>query len=65
MQRGGWEGNWLAYNDAQDVRLPGSAQASVPSLTHPPKSENAQGMLDSLDAENVRHPIKSVRLLKL
>src|SRR5260370_22596327 len=32
---GGWEGNWLAFNDAHDVKLPGSNQAPLPFLVSP------------------------------
>ena len=42
MLWGGWEGNWLAYNYAHDVRLPGSSKAPVPFLMYP-QAENAQG----------------------
>lgn len=30
MLWGGWEGNWLGYNYAHAVRLPGSTKAPVP-----------------------------------
>jgi transglutaminase-like putative cysteine protease len=33
---GGWEGNWLPYNAAHDVRLPGSRGAELPFLMYPP-----------------------------
>ena len=58
MLWGGWEGNWLGYNYAHDVRLPGSSKAAVPFLMYP-QAENAQGRLDSLDAENFRYRITS------
>lgn len=58
MLWGGWEGNWLAYNYAHDVRLPGSAKAPVPFLMYP-QAENAEGRLDALDAENFRYRIAS------
>ena len=31
---GAWEGNWVAYNAAQDVRLSGS-EAAIPFLMYP------------------------------
>jgi len=56
MLWGGWEGNWLGYNYAHDVRLPGSAKAPVPFLMYP-QAENAQGRLDSLDPDNFKYRI--------
>jgi hypothetical protein len=41
--------NWLAYNFAHDVKLPGSSGAPIPFLMYP-QGENAAGRLDSLDA---------------
>jgi transglutaminase-like putative cysteine protease len=58
MLWGGWEGNWMGYNYAHDVRLPGSARAPVPFLMYP-QAENAQGRLDALDADNFRYRISS------
>ena len=54
MLWGGWEGNWLAYNYAHDVSLPGSSKAPVPFLMYP-QAENAQGRLDSLDPDNFKY----------
>src|SRR5215831_16581304 len=48
---GSWEGNWLAYNYAHDVKLPGSKRATVPFLMYP-QAENADGRLDPLDPDN-------------
>ena len=45
---GAWEMNWLAYNFAHDVGLPGSKGAKVPFLMYP-QAENSSGRLDSLD----------------
>lgn len=45
---GAWEMNWLAYNTAHDVTLPGSRDVTVPFLMYP-QGETAAGMLDSLD----------------
>jgi transglutaminase-like putative cysteine protease len=58
---GGWEGNWLGYNYAHDVRLPGSTRAPVPFLMYP-QAENAQGRLDSLDPDNFKYRITSKEL---
>jgi transglutaminase-like putative cysteine protease len=46
---GAWEMNWLAYNFAHDLKLPGSSGAPIPFLMYP-QGENAAGRFDSLDA---------------
>ena len=53
---GSWEMNWMAYNFAHDVRLPGSTGQPVPFLMYP-QAETDQGRLDSLDPENFRYEI--------
>ncbi|MCP1337048.1 transglutaminase-like domain-containing protein [Futiania mangrovi] len=45
---GAWEMNWLAYNFAHDVVLPGSRGVKVPFLMYP-QGETVEGPLDSLD----------------
>ena len=45
---GSWEMNLLAYNNAHDLKLPGSSGAQIPFLMYP-QGENAGGRLDSLD----------------
>jgi transglutaminase-like putative cysteine protease len=55
---GAWEMNWLAFNFAHDVSLPGSAGAPVPFLMYP-QGENAAGRFDSLDPEHFRYRITS------
>lgn len=56
MLWGGWEGNWLPYNTAHDLRLPGSSRAPVAFLMYP-QAENAQGRLDSLDPDHFKYRI--------
>ncbi|GIL04061.1 MAG: transglutaminase [Betaproteobacteria bacterium] len=58
---GNWEGNWLAYNYAHDVKLPGSKGAQLPFLMYP-QAETADGRLDSLDPENFKYRIVSREL---
>jgi transglutaminase-like putative cysteine protease len=53
---GGWEMNWLAYNDAHDVKLPGSKAAPIGFLMYP-QCETAEGTRDSLDPDNFRYKI--------
>src|SRR5215203_3014259 len=58
MLWGGWEGNWLAYNYAHDVRLPGSSKAAVPFLMYP-QAENGHGRMDSLDPDNFKYTVSA------
>ncbi|MBS0545756.1 MAG: transglutaminase domain-containing protein [Proteobacteria bacterium] len=55
---GAWEMNWLAYNDAHDLRLPGSSGPAVPFLMYP-QAESAAGRFDSLDADAFRYTLAS------
>ncbi len=55
---GSWEMNWLAYNTAHDLPLPGSRKATVPFLMYP-QAETAAGMLDSLDPATFSYKITS------
>jgi len=55
---GSWETNWLAYNTAHDLPLPGSRHVTLPFLMYP-QAETAAGMLDSLDASNFSYRITS------
>ena len=55
---GGWEMNWLPYNTAHDVRLPGSAGPPLPFLMYP-QAETAAGRLDSLDPDTFRYEIRA------
>jgi transglutaminase-like putative cysteine protease len=53
---GSWEMNWMAYNFAHDVALPGSDGPRVPFLMYP-EAETAAGRLDSLDPTNFKYEI--------
>ncbi|MFN7996916.1 MAG: transglutaminase-like domain-containing protein [Bryobacteraceae bacterium] len=55
---GSWEMNWMAYNFAHDVGLPGSGGAPVGFLMYP-QAETADGRLDCLDPERFRYEITS------
>lgn len=55
---GSWEMNWMAYNFAHDVALPGSSGASVGFLMYP-HAETSEGRLDSLDPDNFKYEITS------
>jgi transglutaminase-like putative cysteine protease len=53
---GSWEMNWMAYNFAHDVELPGSSSPAIPFLMYP-QAETANGRLDSLDPDNFHYEI--------
>lgn len=55
---GSWEMNWMAYNFAHDVLLPGSTGAPVAFFMYP-QAETPGGRLDSLDADNFKYEITS------
>jgi transglutaminase-like putative cysteine protease len=55
---GSWEMNWMAYNFAHDVALPGSSGSPVAFLMYP-QAETAEGRLDSLDPDNFKYEITS------
>jgi len=55
---GSWEMNWMAYNFAHDVTLPGSNGAPVGFLMYP-QAETADGRLDCLDPDGFKYEIKS------
>jgi len=57
---GSWEMNWMAYNFAQDVELPGSS-TTLPFLMYP-QAQTAEGMLDSLDPDNFKYEITAKEL---
>ncbi len=54
---GAWEGNYMAYNDAADIALPGSSGKPVPFLMYPQAEVNGQ-RLDSLDAPTFVYTIE-------
>ena len=55
---GSWEMNWIAYNFAHDVTLPGSNGAPIGFLMYP-EAETADGRLDPLDPDGFKYEIKS------
>ncbi len=58
---GSWEGNWVAFNTAHDVKLPGSREAAIPFLMYP-QAENKAGFLDSLDPVKIKYRITAREL---
>ncbi|WP_299652026.1 transglutaminase-like domain-containing protein [uncultured Jannaschia sp.] len=53
---GAWEGNWLPYNFAHDVVLPGSENGPVPFLMYP-QAEVAGRRLDPLEPSDFAYTI--------
>jgi transglutaminase-like putative cysteine protease len=53
---GSWEMNWIAYNDAYDVTLPGSTGGTLPYFMYP-QAETAKGRLDPLDPDTFKYRI--------
>jgi transglutaminase-like putative cysteine protease len=58
---GSWETNWLAYNFAHDVTLPGSDGPKLGFVMYP-QAETAGTRLDCLDPDNFRYTITSREL---
>ncbi|MBL8310416.1 MAG: transglutaminase domain-containing protein [Burkholderiales bacterium] len=56
---GRWEGNWVGWNTAHDIRLPGSsAKGTLPFLMYP-NGENASGAFDSLSPDTFKYVISA------
>jgi len=53
---GSWEMNWMGYNYAHDVALPGSSGQPLIYFMYP-QAETAEGRLDSLDPDNFKYEI--------
>jgi transglutaminase-like putative cysteine protease len=58
---GSWEGNWVAFNTAHDVKLPGSKEPAIAFLMYP-QAENRNGFLDSLDPDKFKYRITAREL---
>jgi len=56
---GAWEMNWIAFNTAHDVALPGAKRGPINYFMYP-QAETADGRLDSLDPDGFQYAI-SVR----
>jgi transglutaminase-like putative cysteine protease len=55
---GNWEMNWMAYNFAHDLALPGSNNAPIGFLMYP-QAETSNGRIDSLDPDSFKYEITS------
>jgi len=59
---GAWEMNWLAYNDAHDVKLPGSSGPALAFLMYP-QADTGGKRLNSLDPDNFRYKITAKEIV--
>ncbi|MDM0104636.1 transglutaminase-like domain-containing protein [Variovorax sp. J22R24] len=62
MLFGAWEMNWMGYNHADEMRLPGARQQGPIGFLMYPNGETANGRLDSLDPTTFRYSIGSTRV---
>ena len=53
---GSWEMNWMAYNYAHDVDLPGSANKPLVYFMYP-QAETTEGRIDPFDPDNFKYEI--------
>jgi transglutaminase-like putative cysteine protease len=53
---GSWEGNWMGYNTASDVRLPGARQGKLGFFMYP-QAETAGGARDPYDPDSFAYQI--------
>ena len=58
---GGWEGNWLAYNVAHDVALPGSSGPKLGFFMYP-QSEHGGSRVDCLAPDDFKYTITAREL---
>ena len=58
---GSWEMNWLAYNVAHDIVLPGAKGPTLEFLMYP-QAETAVGRLDCLDPDGFTYRITAKEL---
>jgi hypothetical protein len=59
---GNWEMNWLAYNNAYDVKLPGSDKKPIGFLMYP-QCETAEGRRDCLDPDAFKYELTSREII--
>ncbi len=59
---GNWEMNWLAYNTAHDVKLPGSDKKPIGFFMYP-QCETSEGRRDCLDPDAFKYEISSREII--
>jgi transglutaminase-like putative cysteine protease len=58
---GSWEMNWMAYNCAADVPLPGSTRPPINYFMYP-QAETAEGRVDPFDPDKFKYEITAKEL---
>lgn len=61
---GAWEGNWVAYNTAHDVALPGSTHPKLGFLMYP-QAERASLLLDCQDPANFKYVVTAKEVVPI
>ena len=59
---GAWETNWIAYNEAHDVPLPGSDEPPVGFLMYP-QGETGTARIDCLSPDDFKYTISSKEIV--
>ena len=59
---GSWEMNWMAYNYAHDVNLPGSTGKPLVYFMYP-QAETSEGRLDPFDPDNFKYEITAKEIV--
>lgn len=59
---GSWEGNWVGWNTAHDIRLPGSGAASALPFLMYPQGQDDRGRFDDLAPDSFRYAIAAREL---
>jgi transglutaminase-like putative cysteine protease len=59
---GSWEMNWMGFNYAHDVALPGSTGSVLAYLMYP-QAETANGRVDSFDPDNFKYEITTKEIV--
>ena len=55
---GGWEGNWLGWNTAHDLKLPGAKEGVLHFLMYP-VAETSEGRVDSYAPDSFKYTISA------
>jgi hypothetical protein len=55
---GGWEGNWLGWNTAHDLQLPGAKEGVLHFLMYP-VAETSEGRVDSYAPDSFKYTISA------
>ncbi len=58
---GGWEGNWLGWNTAHDLNLPGAKEGLLNFLMYP-VAETAEGRVDSYTPDAFKYTISATEI---